>query len=96
MVYVETPDLMRLSRAERNRRIAVLRLATSLGAEAITLGGSSAAAELLAVRAHAQCHAVPGRAGPTGRAGGACCAPSTTDQLLSARRDIDVLVIGGA
>src|ERR1700689_2477029 len=47
VVYVETPDLIRLSQAERNRRIAILRLASSLGAEAITLGGSSAAAELL-------------------------------------------------
>ena len=44
---METPDLIRLSQAERNRRIAILRLAASLGAEAITLGGSSAAAELL-------------------------------------------------
>src|SRR5579863_7361814 len=48
VVFVETPDLLRLSESERNRRIAILRLATSLGAEAITLGGPSASAELLA------------------------------------------------
>ena len=42
VVYVETPDLLRLSDEERNRRIALLRLAESLGAEAVTLGGSSA------------------------------------------------------
>ena len=30
---------------------------------------------------------------PTARAGGDCCRPSTTDELLDASRDIDVLVI---
>src|SRR6185437_10970545 len=47
VVYVETPDLIRLPESERNRRIAILRLAVSLGAEAITLGGSSAVSELI-------------------------------------------------
>jgi two-component system sensor histidine kinase KdpD len=47
VVYVETPDLLRLSEVERNRRIALMRLAESLGAETITLGGSSAAVEIL-------------------------------------------------
>ncbi len=46
VVYVETPDLLRLPEAERNRRIALLRLAESLGAEAVTLGGSSAGEEI--------------------------------------------------
>jgi len=43
VVYVETPELLRLSSAERNRRIDVLRLAESLGAETVTLDGPSAA-----------------------------------------------------
>src|SRR5450432_4089781 len=47
VVYVETPRLLRLSEHERNRRIAVLRLAAGLGAEPITLGGSSVAAEIV-------------------------------------------------
>ena len=47
VVYVETPDLLRLPEADRDRRIAVLRLAESLGAESVTLGGSSAAEEIL-------------------------------------------------
>ena len=47
VVYVETPALLRLSDADRNRRIAVLRLAESLGAETVTLDGPSAAAALL-------------------------------------------------
>ncbi len=46
VVYVETPELLRLSEAERNRRIDVLRLAESLGAETVTLDGPSAAAVL--------------------------------------------------
>jgi two-component system sensor histidine kinase KdpD len=47
VVYVETPPLLRLSEAERNRRIDVLRLAESLGAETVTLDGPSAAATIV-------------------------------------------------
>src|SRR5262249_46800353 len=47
VVYVETPRLLRLSAADRNRRIEVLRLAESLGAETVTLDGPSAADTLL-------------------------------------------------
>ncbi len=46
VVYVETPDLLRLSEEKRNQRIALLRLAESLGAEAVTLGGPSAGEEI--------------------------------------------------
>ena len=42
VVYVETPALLRLSEAQRNRRIELLRLAESLGAETVTLDGPSA------------------------------------------------------
>ena len=47
VVYVETPSLQSLSDGERNRRIDVLRLAESLGAETVTLDGPSVAAVLL-------------------------------------------------
>jgi two-component system, OmpR family, sensor histidine kinase KdpD len=47
VVYVETPALLRLSEEERNRRIDLLRLAESLGAETVTLGGPSAAATII-------------------------------------------------
>jgi two-component system, OmpR family, sensor histidine kinase KdpD len=47
VVYVETPALLRLSEAERDRRIDLLRLAESLGAETVTLDGPSAAATLI-------------------------------------------------
>lgn len=95
VVFVETPDLLRLSEAERNRRISILRLATSLGAEAITLGGSSAANELLEY-AHTRnvTRLLIGRPRPGAR-WRRLFRPSTTEQLLSARRDVDVLVIGG-
>jgi two-component system sensor histidine kinase KdpD len=47
VVSVETPALLRLSERERNRRIDVLRLAESLGAETVTLDGRSAAEALI-------------------------------------------------
>ncbi len=47
VVSVETPPLLKLSEAERNRRIAVLRLAESLGAETVTLDGPSASETLI-------------------------------------------------
>ena len=47
VVSVETPPLLRLGERGRDRRVAVLRLAESLGAETVTLSGSSAAAALL-------------------------------------------------
>jgi len=47
VVSVETPALLKLSETERNRRIAVLRLAESLGAETVTLDGPSAADTLI-------------------------------------------------
>ncbi len=47
VVAVETPELLKLSESERNRRIDVLRLAESLGAETVTLDGPSAADALI-------------------------------------------------
>lgn len=41
VVSVETPAMQRLGEAQRNRRIDVLRLAESLGAETVTLDGPS-------------------------------------------------------
>jgi two-component system sensor histidine kinase KdpD len=92
VVFVETPDLLRLSEHERNRRIAILRLAESLGAEAITLGGSSAGAELLQyARTRNVTRILIGTSNrPRWRR---LLRPSTTDYLLEASRDIDVMVI---
>ena len=46
VVSVETPAMLRLGEGARNRRVDVLRLAESLGAETVTLDGPSAAAAL--------------------------------------------------
>jgi len=92
VIFVETPDLLRLSEAERNRRIAILRLATSLGAEAITLGGSSVSAELLEyARTRNVTRIFVGMSHrPRWRR---LLRPSTTDQLLAHSRDVDIVVI---
>jgi two-component system sensor histidine kinase KdpD len=93
VVYVETPALMRLSEVERNRRIAVLRLATQLGAESITLGGASIAAELIEY-GHARNvnRMLVGRANrPRWRR---WWRRSVTDELLDRARAFDVVVIG--
>jgi two-component system, OmpR family, sensor histidine kinase KdpD len=92
VVYVETPDLLRLSEHERNRRISVLRLATSLGAEAITLGGSSASQELLEyARTRNVSRILVGSSNrPRWRR---LFRSSVTEQLLESSRDIDVMVI---
>lgn len=47
VVYVETPALLKLSEAQRNRRIELLRLGESLGAETVTLDGPTATEALL-------------------------------------------------
>ena len=92
VVYVETPDLIRLSEAERNRRIAVMRLATSLGAEAITLGGSSAASELIEyARTRNVTRILVGT--PNRGRWSRVLRPAVTDRLLAASRDMDVLVV---
>ena len=82
VVYVETPDLLRLSEAERNRRIAILRLADLArrrGHHARRLLGRRRAAR---VRAHPQRHAHPGRAARNRPRWRRLLRPSTTDQLL--------------
>jgi two-component system sensor histidine kinase KdpD len=47
VVYVETPALRRMSEVQRNRRIDLLRLAESLGAETVTLDGPTVVDALL-------------------------------------------------
>jgi two-component system, OmpR family, sensor histidine kinase KdpD len=47
VVSVETPNMLKLGEAARNRRINILRLAESLGAQTVTLGGPSASGALI-------------------------------------------------
>ncbi len=95
VVYVETPELLRLSDAERNRRIDVLRLAESLGGETVTLDGPSAAAVLLeyAQTRHAT-RVIVGA--PKARGWRKWLRPSTPQQLIRNARTFDVVTIAVA
>jgi two-component system sensor histidine kinase KdpD len=92
VVSVETPALLRLSERERNRRIDVLRLAESLGAETVTLDGPSAAETLLEyARLRNITRVVVGEARRSGWR--AWLRPSTATVLLRRARGFDVSVI---
>ena len=47
VIYVETPELLRLSETRRNRLLKILKLAVELGAKTATLSGEDAALEAL-------------------------------------------------
>jgi two-component system sensor histidine kinase KdpD len=92
VVYVETPALLRLSDAQRNRRIDVLRLAESLGAESVTLDGPTAAATLLEYAQTRNATRVIVGA-PKRRGWRAWLRPSTSTQLLRHARGFDLTAI---
>jgi len=95
VVYVETPALLRLSEAARNRRIEVLRLAESLGGETVTLDGSSAAATLAEyARVRNATRLIVGA--PKRRGLRAWLRPSTATELVRRARDFDVVLIAPA
>jgi two-component system, OmpR family, sensor histidine kinase KdpD len=92
VVSVETPQMLKLSEGERNRRIDVLRLAESLGAETVTLDGPSAADALLRyARLRNVTRIVIGEAKRTGWR--AWLRRSTTTELVRRGRGFDVSVI---
>jgi two-component system sensor histidine kinase KdpD len=95
VVYVETPDLLRLSEEKRNERIALLRLAETLGAEAVTLSGRSAG-EALAQYARERnvTRILIGR--PRRPLWRRLFTPSTYGELLKGTQGVDVHVVGGA
>jgi two-component system sensor histidine kinase KdpD len=93
VVYVETPDLLRLSATERNRRIDLLRLAESLGAETVTLDGPSAVQVLLEyARTRNATRLVIGA--PKRRGLRAWLRPSTTTEIVRKAQGFDVITIG--
>jgi two-component system, OmpR family, sensor histidine kinase KdpD len=95
VVYVETPWLLRLSDAQRNRRIDVLRLAESLGGETVTLDGPSAADALIEYAATR--HATRVLVGaPKRRGWRAWLRPSTATELVRRARGFDVVLIASA
>ena len=92
VVYVETPPLLRLPEADRNRRIDVLRLAESLGAETVTLDGPTAAATILEY-AHTR-NATRVVVGAPKRGGvRAWWRPSTATQLVRQATGFDVITV---
>jgi len=92
VVYVETPALLRLSEMERNRRIDLLRLAESLGAETVTLDGPSAAATLVEyAKTRNATRVIVGA--PKRQGWRAWLRPSTPVQLLSHARNFDVVIV---
>jgi two-component system sensor histidine kinase KdpD len=93
VVYVETPELLRLSESERNRRIDLLRLAESLGAETVTLDGPTAARALLEyARTRNATRLVIGA--PKRRGWRSWLRPSTTTEVIRRARGLDVVMIG--
>jgi two-component system sensor histidine kinase KdpD len=92
VVYVETPRLMRLSDADRDRRIDVLRLAESLGAETVTLDGPTPAAALLEYAQMRNVTRVVVGA-PKRRGWRAWLRPSTSTQLIRHARGFDVTAV---
>jgi two-component system sensor histidine kinase KdpD len=91
-VYVETPQLLRLSEKQRNRRIDLLRLAESLGAETVTLGGPTAAEMLLEyARTRQITRLVVGS--PKRRGWRALFRPSAVTTLVNRAPGFDVLIV---
>jgi two-component system sensor histidine kinase KdpD len=92
VVYVETPALLRLSEAERDRRIDLLRLAESLGAETVTLDGPSAAATLIEyAQTRKATRVIVGS--PKRRGWRSWLQSSTPVQLIKNARGFDVITI---
>jgi two-component system sensor histidine kinase KdpD len=89
VVSVETPAMLKLGERARNRRVDVLRLAESLGAETVTLDGPSAAAALSEYAGLRNVSRIV--VGEPKRAGWRrLFRQSTAIQLMKARRGFDV------
>ena len=92
VVYVETPALLRLTEGERNRRIDLLRLAESLGAETVTLDGPTAAGTLIQyARTRKASRVLVGA--PKRRGWRAWIRPSTATELVRRAQGFDVITL---
>jgi two-component system sensor histidine kinase KdpD len=92
VVSVETPALLKLGERARNRRIAVLRLAESLGAQTVTLDGPDAALALIEyARLRGVTRVVTGE--PRRKGWRALLGASTATQLVRHGHGLDVSVI---
>jgi two-component system sensor histidine kinase KdpD len=92
VVYVETPALLKLSERQRNRRIELLRLGESLGAETVTLDGPTAVEALLEYAATR--HFTRVIVGSPKRSGWrALLRPSAAIELARRARGFDVITV---
>ncbi len=91
-LYVETPALLRLPEAERDRILRTLRLAEELGGKSVVVGGGDVAGEVLGF-AHAQnvTRIVIGR--PKRRGWRGWMVGSTADRIIAGADDIDVALV---
>jgi len=92
VVYVETPALLKLSELQRNRRIELLRLGESLGAETVTLDGPTAVEALLEYAATRHVTRVI-VGSPKRRGWKALIRPSTATELTRRARAFDVITV---
>ncbi|MET0660900.1 MAG: sensor histidine kinase KdpD, partial [Steroidobacteraceae bacterium] len=93
VVYVETPQLLRMPDVERNRRIELLQMAETLGAEAVTIDGPSAADAILEyARTRKVTRIVVGTPKRLGLRG--LIRRSTTWDLIRRAHDFDVVTVG--
>jgi two-component system sensor histidine kinase KdpD len=92
VVYVETPALLKLSEAQRNRRIDLMRLGESLGAETVTLDGPTATEALLEYAATRHTTRIIVGA-PKRRGWRALVRPSTATELARRAHGFDVITI---
>ncbi|MDB5858236.1 MAG: hypothetical protein JWQ76_1925 [Ramlibacter sp.] len=92
--YVETPQLRRLPAPERDRILAVLKLAEEMGAGTAVLAGNAAAAELVQHAQQLNCATlVVGRPGPP-RLPWGLARPSMTRRLAALGPSLDIVEIG--
>ncbi|HTP45694.1 MAG TPA: sensor histidine kinase KdpD [Casimicrobiaceae bacterium] len=92
-VYVETPALLRLPQAERNRILGYLRLAEQLGGKTSVLTGARAADELLTfARENNATRLILGK--PTRRGWRRWLFGSLVDAVTERLRGIDLLLLG--
>jgi len=95
VVYVETPALLKMSEAQRNRRIDLLRLGESLGAETVTIDGPTATEAILQyARTRSATRVIVGA--PKRFGFRALLRPSTATELARRARGFDVITIAPA
>ena len=93
-VYVEDPGMLRQPEKVRNQAVYNLRLAEELGAETVTLRGSSIAAEIINfARQHKISRIIAGK--PSRSRWQSILWPSPVDELVRLSGDIDILMMKG-